>query len=277
MITDDPSPTAGAQSVRRSLELLRLLGEHQQSGVTLTEATHLLDLTRSTTHRLLNTLVEEGFAERDPATKRYRLGIDAMQLGAATRRRLPLVSALLPLMKRLARVSGDTVFLVIREGDEVVCLHREEGAHPIKVFTMNQGSRRVIGIGAGGLALLAALPDEEINVIFRRYTAEFQKVGIDYSTLWRDVRSVRAQGYSRITDRTTQGVSAVGTVVRGTRRIQLAISLATVNARMPAARGVELGELLCNSVSGVTGAHVPAGATRNRRRDRDTQPAGDAA
>jgi len=273
LISDDFSPTAGAQSVRRSLELLRVLGEHQQDGVTLTEAMHFLNLTRSTTHRLLNTLAEEGFAERDLATKRYRLGIDAMQLGAATRRRLPLVSSFLPLMKRLARVSGDTVFLVVREGDEVVCLHREEGPHPIKVFTLDQGSRRIIGIGAGGLALLAALTDEEIDAIYKRYAAEFDKVRIDHATLWRDVRSVRAQGFSRITDRTTQGVSAVGAVVPGNRKIQLAMSLATVNARLPAARATELGRLLRDSLSEATGVHVPGRTPRNRRRDGERQPA----
>lgn len=262
MVTDDLALTAGAQSVRRSLELLRVLGEHQQAGITLTEAMRMLDLTRSTAHRLLNTLVEESFAERDPATKRYRLGIDAMQLGAASRRRLPLVSSFLPLMKRLARISGDTVFLVIREGDEVVCLHREEGPHPIKVFTMNQGSRRIIGIGAGGLALLATLADEEINAIFSRYAAEFRAVGLDHATLWRDVRTVRARGYSRITDRTTHGVSAVGAVIPGAGKVQLAISLATVNARLPAARAAELGQLLRNSLDEASSAHVPSRAAR---------------
>ena len=67
------------------------------------------------------------FAERDPATKAYRLGVDAMQLGFASMRRVPLVDSCRPLMQKLARMSGDTVFLVIRQGDYCLCLHREEG------------------------------------------------------------------------------------------------------------------------------------------------------
>ena len=246
---DQPFVTEGAQSVRRSLQLLRILGQHQLRGVSVTDAVSMLGLTRTTAHRLLNTLVEESFAERDPSTKRYRLGVAAMQLGAATRQRLPIVNTYISLMKRLAAQSGDTVFLVLREGDEVICLHREEGPHPIKVFTMKQGSRRIIGIGAGGLALFATLNDEEIRSIFHRYMSEFNSVGMNSSILWKDIRSVRSRGYSRIANRTTHGVSAVGAIVPNANKAQLAISLATVNARMPAARAAELGQLLRDALN----------------------------
>jgi len=52
-------------------------------------------------------------------------------------------------------MSGDTVFLVIRQGDYCLCLHREEGHFPVKVFTTDVGGRRLLGLGAGGLALIA--------------------------------------------------------------------------------------------------------------------------
>ena len=98
--------TAGAQSLRRALSLLRLLAEHQEDGITLTEVMAASGLERSTAHRLLSCLAEEQFAERDPDSKSYRLGIDAMQLGFASMRRVPLVDNCKPLMQKLARMSG---------------------------------------------------------------------------------------------------------------------------------------------------------------------------
>src|SRR5690606_24878181 len=132
---DITSSTAGAQSLRRALQLLRLLAEHQEDGLKLSKVITAAGLERSTTHRLLSCLVEERFAERDPESKSYRLGVDAMQLGFASMRRVPLVDSCRALMQKLARMSGDTVFLVIRQGDFSVCLHREEGHFPVKVFT----------------------------------------------------------------------------------------------------------------------------------------------
>ena len=62
--------------MRRALNLLRLLAEHHEDGITLTEVLSASGLERSTAHRLLSSLVEERFAERDPDSKAYRLSID---------------------------------------------------------------------------------------------------------------------------------------------------------------------------------------------------------
>jgi DNA-binding IclR family transcriptional regulator len=106
---DKASSTAGAQSLRRSLQLLRLLAQHQEEGLKLMEVIDKSGLERSTVHRLLSCLVEERFSERDPETRRYRLGIDAMQLGFASMHRVPLVDSCRPLLQKLARMSGDSV------------------------------------------------------------------------------------------------------------------------------------------------------------------------
>ncbi|KAG1254855.1 hypothetical protein G6F65_016869 [Rhizopus arrhizus] len=109
--------TDGTQSMRRALGLLRVLAQHQEDGIDLQGVMGATGLERSTAHRLLSCLLEEQFAERDNKTRRYRLGVDSMQLGFAALRRTPLLDALRPFAQKLARLSGDTVFLVIRQGD----------------------------------------------------------------------------------------------------------------------------------------------------------------
>ena len=74
---------AGSKSsLQRGLAILRLLASSNEAGARLTDISRALDLTPPTVHRLLKILVEEGMAEADKATKRYRLGIDLFGLAA---------------------------------------------------------------------------------------------------------------------------------------------------------------------------------------------------
>jgi len=244
--------TPGAQALRRGLNLLRLLGQHQQDGLRMSEAMELAGLERSTTHRLLNCLVEEQFAERDETTKRYRLGIDAMQLGTAAVRKMPLVSKIRPVMQKLARMSGDTVFLVARDGDEVVCLHREEGPYHIKIFTINVGGRRLLGIGAGGLALMASLDDVEIAEILARNKVTYESAGMPPSAVWRAVGETRKLGYSVIVETITPGVAGLGKAFQFATRVQAALSFGTTTPRFTPQRRAELSALLANVLNEVT-------------------------
>lgn len=241
---DKSRETAGAQSLRRALQLLRLLAEHQENGVKLTEVMEASGLERSTTHRLLSCLVEEQFAERDPDSKAYRLGIDAMQLGFASMRRVPLVDLCRPLMQRLARMSGDTVFLVIRQGDYCLCLHREEGHFPVKVFTTDVGGRRLLGLGAGGLALMAALADSEVERIFERHAQEYAQAGFTRERMLQAVRHTRATGYADIVDTLTVGVSGVGSTFAASPSTLAAISFGAITPRLPPERKKEMAQLL---------------------------------
>ena len=207
-------------------------------------------------HRLLSCLVEEQFAERDPVSKAYRLGIDAMQMGFSSMRRVPLVDTYRPLMQKLARMSGDTVFLVIRQGDYCLCLHREEGHFPVKVFTTDIGGRRLLGLGAGGLALMALLDDTEVTRIFERHVAEFAQAGFSRERLLQSVRRTRSAGYADIEDTLTVGVSGVGCTFEASATTLAAISFGAISSRLTPPRRMEMGQLLREQLA----LPLPAGA-----------------
>lgn len=240
--------TTGAQSLRRALQLLRLLGKHQETGLTLMQTIEQSGLERSTVHRLLSCLVEEGFAEREEVNKAYRLGIEAVQLGTAGMRHMPLLDRYRGLLKKLARISGDTVFFVVRQGDYCLCLHREEGHFPVRVFTTDVGEKRLLGIGAGGLALMATLDDEEIAAILQRHTLEYEKAGFDRLRMMQAVQNTRQQGFACISSTITEGVSGVGCALRVSTNHWASISFGAITPRLPEARQQELGELLVHEL-----------------------------
>ena len=236
--------TGGTQSMRRALGLLRILARHQEDGIDLQGVMRESGLERSTAHRLLSSLLEEQFAERDHDAKRYRLGVDAMQLGFAALRRAPLIDTLRPFAQKLARLSGDTVFLVVRQGDYALCLLREAGSFPVKVFTIDEGERRLLGIGAGGLALMAVLSDSEIETVYARHEGLYTQAGVSLPALMKAVRNTRKTGYSEIVDSITTGVSGVGVAFAVSALTSVAFSFGAISSRLDAGRRTEMGSLL---------------------------------
>ena len=110
----------GTQSLQRALTLLRQVAKYGDTGIRLSHLVLATGLDRGTAYRLLNCLVREQFIDRDDQHL-YRLGPQSILLGSTMTAPTPLLTRFVPAMKRIARISGDTVFLMMRRGDLVYC------------------------------------------------------------------------------------------------------------------------------------------------------------
>jgi DNA-binding IclR family transcriptional regulator len=241
-------PITGAQSAGKVLKLLKIVGARHPHGVRLKEVIAESGQDRSTAHRLLACLVEEGFVARSPIGKVYRLDMEAMQLGLGSDGLAPLVDRFRPVMKRLARSTGDTVFLVVRSGDHALCLHREEGSFPIKAFVVEPGTRRLLGFSSVGVAVLANLPDAQTATTYGRHVVEYAALGLHLADLKQRVKAARACGFAETQDFRTNETSGVGCAFRLSSNSSAGISIAAINSRMPAQRRKELGAELTREV-----------------------------
>lgn len=234
----------GTQSIRRTLQMMRLLAENNPTGLSLKELTQASGLERSTAHRIISCLVEECFASRDPKTRRYHVGMDAMQIGLLAIGGQTITDTLRPLIMRLTRLSGDTVFLLIQQGDDALCLLREHGDFPVRIFTIDQGEKRLMGIGAGGLALLAELPDATIGAIHARHAEEYEQAHCPLATLMRKVEETRQTGHSEIVSTITPGVAGVGYAFTLSKITRVAISFGAISTRLDEYKRQKMGGLL---------------------------------
>ncbi len=115
----------------------------------------------STAHRILASLIDNGFVERAPSG-RYRLGLRLFQLGVRMHSNIDLRSVALPVMERLRDQLGESVNLTIREGDMVVYI---EKATPNRMMHVQQwvGSRAPLHVTAVGKLMLGAAGEDAIR------------------------------------------------------------------------------------------------------------------
>jgi DNA-binding IclR family transcriptional regulator len=174
---------------------------------------------------------------QEAGSRRYALGHELVRLGRAAGR-ADVTDLARPALLRLARETEDTVFVSVREGLEAVCLDRAIGDYPIKTLTLNVGDRRPLGVGAGSLALLAQLPDAEVEeIVAGSATALARYPGFAPTALRELVGRTRQQGYAFNDGRVIPAMSAVGVpVFDAVGQVCAALSVAAIAERMRAPR-----------------------------------------
>ena len=237
---------SGTQSIQRAARLLRELAARNRQGMRLIDVAHSSGLQRPTVHRMLKCLTAENLVSQDPQSRRYYLGPLVFELGITAGPRFNIRDICSDALDRIAAETSDTAFLIIRSGDDALCVDRREGAYPIKTFTVDVGVRRPLGVGAGSLAILTALPDEEIETTVERIASRLPAYGrLTAAELLNMVKRARKAGYVLNDVRTLSGVTAIGVpIFDANARPIAAISISAITARMTAARQRELAELL---------------------------------
>ncbi|ALM84201.1 IclR family transcriptional regulator [Bordetella sp. N] len=232
----------GAQSVSRVATVLKLLAEHRDPGLRFVDVARLCGLEQPTAHRMLKALEREEMVARDPVTRRYRLGPLVFELGIAAAADFNLVEVCRPSLQRLAEATGDTAFLFIRRGHDAVCIDRIQGHYPIQTPVVTVGSRQPLGVNAGGLAILQALPDEEVAGVEDAVAARLGAYGeFDALDLRVAVAESRKRGYAAIGEKAVPGVTAIGLPVRNTNGVPAAaLTIAATSNRMTVKRQQEI-------------------------------------
>jgi len=95
---------------------------------------------------------------------------------------------------------------VVRSGFDAVCMHRREGSFPIRTLVLEVGSRRPLGVGAGGLAILSSIEEEERAHIIERVAPNLAAFGkMTAEDLAESCRQAHALGAAVIQNRVTLG------------------------------------------------------------------------
>lgn len=106
-------------------------------------------MNKTSVYRLLATFEKRGFVERGEDSVCYRLGLAAYEMGQKLLSRMGMLRKARPSMERLARSCNESVYFVVRRGDEVLLLDMIDSAQQVKIVPLT-GKRFPLGATAVG-------------------------------------------------------------------------------------------------------------------------------
>jgi len=227
-----PPPADTPSSVSKACRILRALTDHKTAR--LTDIAQHSGLDKATVLRLLDALAREGYVVRDDQTKLYAPGPELALAGAAALARFDPRALVRPSLLRLAGAFEDTAILSIPSGFESLCLDLELGRFPIRANYLEVGNRRLLGVGAGSLALLAWMPQAERDAVLPLVTARLERYPrIDRALLQESVADARAKGYAVLLDVVVDRMGGISVPILGADgRPVAAISIAALTDRI---------------------------------------------
>ena len=211
-VTDDAvmPRNESVQVVARVAEVLRLLGAVPR-GLSLAELTTRTGLPRTTTHRLVHALIDQGFVYGTPPEK---LRIGPALVGIALGSRRELRRELAPRMERLAESLQETVDLAVLDGGDALFVEQFPSPRALRVVS-GVGARFPLHCTASGKILLSAMAPDEAAALLPPHLERFTEFTItDRQQLLAEVELARATGLAYDRQEHTLAISAIGTLVR---------------------------------------------------------------
>ncbi|KHF38948.1 IclR family transcriptional regulator [Halalkalibacter okhensis] len=221
------------QSVERSLSILEILSKYPE-GIRLTELSSQLGLAKSTTHRLLLTLMHRNFVKQDERSELYSLGMQVVTLASSVLNNIDIRGVAHASIVELAQKTNEVVHLCIKDDDEVIYIDKVDSDRTIRMFS--QVGRRVNMHCTGvGKVMLANLPIKEVKeIISKKGLPQFTPSTItDETALFEHLEIVKEQGYAIDEMEHEELIAAVAAPIYDyNNKVIAAISIAGPNQRI---------------------------------------------
>jgi len=250
---------AEIQSLARGLKILDILGQ-AQNGVSITELAEHLDIDKASASRLVATLVNYGYAEKDQQTRRFHLGPQVVPLSRSVLARLSMREAAKPFLRELMERTGECAHLAVPAQGKVLYIDQVESPATLRV-NAQVGTMNPLHCTALGKVLLA-FGDLELPATLEPFTPQTLT---DPDMLRKNLEQVCAQGYAVDDEEFDLGVRCIAVPVfdfRGKPAGSIGISgpaTRITSERLPelAAIVIEIGKALSERMS-FTRAESPA-------------------
>jgi DNA-binding IclR family transcriptional regulator len=161
------------ESIKRAIQVLNSFTLNEKE-LGVTELSKRLNLHKSTIHRILITLEDEGFIVKNQITQKYYLGMKLFKLGNILQNQMEIRSLALPIMKELAQKTEESIDLNIVSDGKRVSIEKVESSQDIR-HIIQLGKSLPLYCGGSGKALLAFLPEEEIDRFIKE--TKLEKLG----------------------------------------------------------------------------------------------------
>lgn len=203
------------ESFSRGFRLLTIVCK-SASPLSLSELSKECELSISTIQRLSYTLQQLGLLDRDPRTKKFKIGPEMITLSFAVIENLALKKVAYSHMQKLSDQLGEVVALAVLSGLQVILIEAIKTQQVLNVNTSG-GVSIPFHNTASGKVMLAFLPESESDAILKQ--TDFNKVTKNTITSLKTfkalLRKIRKCGFATAIDENAIGLGAVAAPIRG--------------------------------------------------------------
>ena len=218
--------TSTVQSIDRAFEILEALGNNPE-GMLVKELSTQLGLNKSTVSRILSTLAEHGYVEKNK-NNYYRIGMKMVDLCSLYLNSLQLKTEALPFLEELRAQTGMIIHLGTMNENEVVYLEKISSFQNIRMYSQI-GKRAYMHSTSLGKAMLSCLKEKEVEAVISQkgMPAITEKTCTDYHQLLEDLALSRQRGYAIDDEENELGVRCVAAPIFDYRENMIAAVSAT--------------------------------------------------
>jgi IclR family transcriptional regulator, pca regulon regulatory protein len=185
------------ESLAKGLSILEAF-QPDAPTLTLSELARRTGMSMGSAQRVTHTLATLGYLDKDPHTRRYRVGPRVLRLARSYMQSVDLQRASQLPMQQVAHETGETVNVSVRSGMDIVYVLRIPGQDSIVLPNLWIGSNLPLHFTSMGRAMVANLPDDERKAIVRQiafpFTTNAREVSED--DFWDDLEAIRERGFA---------------------------------------------------------------------------------
>lgn len=239
---EERNPIQVSERIFRTIEYLA------ESGPTgLLDLSNELSLNKTTTHRILNSLICMDYVKQDPGTLKYSLTFKICSLSNQILARNNIIDVAKPYLRELAEQTGEIVHLVQLNGTGAVYIDKMEATrNTVRLISM-VGKTIPLYCSGVGKALLADMSDFQIEDIWKN--SHIQKLTdytiVDFQKFMELIEQIRHNGYALDNEENELGVRCIAVSLKDFNgESNYAISISAPKDRMSEERILELSRLV---------------------------------
>ena len=241
------------KTLLKGLHVLETVSRLDGANYTLDQLAEELGLSRSNTHRTLQTLSHAGYVRRDPETGAYQCTLKMFELGSRRLEGMDVRHIAPPHMRELSRSTSETVHLCILDGIEVVYIDRVDSPQPLIAYSPIGGRAPAYAVSAGK-ALLAFQGPDYIGHYAKSIKKHTDRTHTSVPAIRRELDEVASAGYAVNRGEWRPGIGCVAApIFNGLGRVVAALGISGPLERLDPARMAELAQPLQSAARQVSG------------------------